>query len=106
MFSVAEPVKVIYDKSADLETRINNVRRLRNTPFHPEVDNLLLVATDNTEDVVLRQDLLEALGWFTMSYRKNDIIEACRKILTQNTAPLLVLQEAEKTYRRLSEYSR
>lgn len=98
--------EVIMNRDAELARRISNVSFFRNLPKHDFVDDFLSIAKDDSEDPVLRQTLLEALGWYTKSYRRKDIIVACQEILIQNTAPITVLREAEKTYRRLLEYSR
>ena len=101
-----ESNQVILDRDTNLERRISNVSFLRNSHTHTYVDDFLIIIKDDTEDVALRQNLIEALGWFTKSHRKNDIMAACKEIMAQNSAPVAVLREAEKTYRRLSVYSR
>lgn len=76
------------------------LRRLRNSNLHPRVDELLgFVAT--TDDDELRLVAIEALGWFTRSYRADDIAAAMEKVAADSKMSEKSRNEARKTVARI-----
>ncbi len=54
----------------------------------------------------LRVKLAEALGWFTLSYRKEEIIAACRQLAETPEVDRKLKNELVKTVNRLEVYMR
>ncbi|MGC9471572.1 MAG: HEAT repeat domain-containing protein [Bacteroidales bacterium] len=77
------------------------IRALRNKTFHqgiPQLTSFLFECEDEDTQVML----LEALGWYRYSYRRNEIMDACRLIIQSDKYNGRVKEEAERTVRRLS----
>ncbi|MBR3065475.1 MAG: hypothetical protein IKG90_07525 [Bacteroidales bacterium] len=54
------------------------------------------------EDVPMRTAIAETLGWYRYSYKKDEILAACRTLLEEEKEPA-VRNELEKTVRRLTD---
>ena len=54
------------------------------------------------DDVQMRIDIAETLGWYRYSYRKSEILDACRSLLGSEKEAA-VRAELEKTLRRLTD---
>ena len=80
--------------------RISAIRLLRNNPYHPYVGQYLQTLQDAATPVEVRVALAEALGWFTHSVRRADIVQACR-VLLQTAQPEPLRLELTQTLRRL-----
>lgn len=92
----------IMDKSAETDKRVSAIRWLRNYNNHKQVNQLLKVLEDDTDDPKIRETLAEALGWFNWSINKAEIIESLNKVYKNETTPHLVRIEAEQSLRRIS----
>ena len=73
----------ITDKSVSWEDRKSSMRLVRNNNHHAGIPKFLSVIADPGEDTELRVIMAEALGWFTYSYRKAEIIAGCQDILSK-----------------------
>jgi hypothetical protein len=102
--SAAETLKGILDKKASENDRIQKVRLLRNMYYHHLIPQLLQVAADASEPVAVRKNLIEALGWFSNSYNKPLIVEACNKLIALNDTPEVLKAEAIQTLGRLQSW--
>jgi len=89
-----------------MSSRLMGVSTLRNNSYHTMVDNYLQVLGNSGEDLNLRIKLAEALGWFTLSYRKGDIISTCRSIAAEDGIDQKLKNELLKTANRLEVYMR
>jgi hypothetical protein len=94
------------NKNLKLKSRQMGVSMLRNNPYHQLVDDYLRILADKDESVELRTDLAEALGWFTLSYRKSDIVSACRILAAESGVNPVLRAELLKTANRLEVYMR
>lgn len=94
----------ILNKKATENARIQKVRSLRNMYYHYLIPQLIGVATDASEPVELRKNLVEALGWFSNSYNKSLITDACKKMIASNETPAIVKAEATQTIGRLQSW--
>lgn len=54
------------------------------------------------DEVQTRCDIAETLGWYRYSYKKEEILQACRTLLASETDPA-VQSELRKTLRRLTD---
>lgn len=94
------------DQNQKMSSRLMGVSTLRNNSYHTMVDNYLQVLKNPKEDLNLRIKLAEALGWFTLSYRKGDIISACKSISEESGIDESLKRELLKTANRLEVYMR
>ncbi|MRR20544.1 HEAT repeat domain-containing protein [bacterium] len=96
-----ETLETITGPDVTEKNRIFDIRSLRNLTYHPAVEPLceyLLTAPGEKLEVAL----VEALGWFSHSYNRQVIIEACNRVISDTgkfSEP--VRQEAVRTIRRL-----
>lgn len=97
---------IFYDTGADEESRFNAIRILRNNNFYHHLDDYLAFAEDKLVADTLRVMMIEALGWFTHAYNKQQIIDRCAKITADGDNAEMVRLEAGKTVRRLREVTR
>lgn len=93
---------VTKDKSAETAKRVSAIRGLRNYNNHAQVEELLSVLTDNTDDIKVRITLAEALGWFNWSIKKGTIIDTLNKMLNDGTTPEELRGEVLQSIKRLS----
>lgn len=92
--------KIITDRSAAEKERLSELTSLRLYRHHSLVPEMINLAISNEESELLRITVLEALGWYTLSYQRNAIIEGCEAIL-KSDAPDAVKKEALKTKNRI-----
>lgn len=93
---------LLKNPSAALPQRIQVARTIRNYTNHTRIpDYLALIhATDTPEE--LRVNLVEALGWFTHSYRKPQIIDGLKQ-LCSDKLPSALHEEIVQTLKRLNQ---
>jgi len=84
-----------------LKTRIGSARMLRNYQFQEALPVLTSLALDETDDAQLRIVVLEAMGWYTYSHNRSDIVETCETLLKRSETPADVKHEALKTKKRI-----
>ena len=94
------------ERNQKMSKRLMSVSFLRNNCYHLKVDGYLRILNDPKEDLQLRIKLAEALGWFTLSYRKTDIISSCLAISRDKGIDTRLKNELLKTANRLKEYMR
>jgi len=94
------------NKNLKLKSRQMGVSMLRNNPYHQLVDDYLRILSDKSEPAELRIDLAEALGWFTLSCRRSDIISTCRILASETDINPVMRAELLKTANRLEVYMR
>ncbi len=97
----AAGIAVILDKDAKLKKRTSSVRMLRNNNYIPAADALFKVIADNGDDEDLRLDCAEALGWYTLSASRAEIVSRALGLIADGTLPDIVKDELEKTVKRL-----
>jgi hypothetical protein len=98
-----ELIKNIEDTSLTVKKRISAVRTFRNYRFQKAIPKLIEVSLDQNQDDELRITLLEALGWFTFSSQRKDILNACNEVLSRKDEKEGVAQVALMTKNRLLE---
>ena len=91
----------IANRHEPLKKRLDAARTFRNYRFHNAVPHLIRIALNPDEDSKLRRRVFEALGWFALSYKKEEIISACDNALKQNSLPITVKNEIIRTKARL-----
>ena len=90
------------DRSLPDAKRRSAVRMFRNSNTAGAVPVLLSIVTDGTESVALRRDACEALGWYSLSVGRGEIISVLDRMLEEDASlPERVEKEAVKTIKRL-----
>ncbi len=95
--------KELLNKETAERWRILYCNSLKNYMAHACVDGLLNILTDSGESEKLKGCLLEALAWFTHSYRKPDILQACDQLRKDKNLSESLREEADRTYHRLKD---
>lgn len=98
---VRENLTTLEDTTKSDKKRSWSVFMLRNNHYHRYVPRYVAFALDGTQPETLRRDMVEALGWFTDSYRKGMIVEMCDRLIAAGQ-PSSVADEARKTKARLT----
>ena len=103
---IAQMSDDVINRTKSLKSRLMAVSMLRNNPYHNRVEEYLKVLSDNAEDLELRVKLTEALGWFTLSCKRDSIVNRCSELAnSQSVAPELK-SELLKTVERIKVYMR
>lgn len=95
--------KELLDKGTSERWRILYCNSLKNYMAHTCVDGLLALLADSGESEKLKVNLLESLAWFTHSYRKQDILQACDRLRKDKSQSDILRTEANRTYHRLKD---
>ncbi|WP_236537085.1 HEAT repeat domain-containing protein [Sphingobacterium composti Ten et al. 2007 non Yoo et al. 2007] len=88
------------DKSVVEKERLSAINSLRLYRNHNVIPNVIKLAKDNSESEALRVAGLEAMGWFTLSYQRDEIVKACDDILKSQSSEA-IKKEALKTKNRI-----
>lgn len=84
-----------------LRSKLQEVKTFRNYRYHKVVPWLIEIAKEYSTEPQLSVQILETLGWFNLSYKKNDIIDFCNRILNDNKYDKSIQEEALRTKNRL-----
>ncbi len=101
--SQEKTLKTILDKTAKASVRLSEIRGYRNYNNHKNVNSLLYVLQDSNEDTSIRITLAEALGWFTSSTKKDDIIAALNLVCSDVKSAPELKDEALQSIGRLKQ---
>jgi hypothetical protein len=96
----------VTNRERPLKARISAVKMLRNYTYHNQVGNYLEVIADDNEEDSLRTALAEALGWFTLSYKRDSIVEAFKEVAARPQTPEALRNELLKSIARIEVYKR
>jgi hypothetical protein len=91
----------LFDSKTKDKTKSFAINMLRNYNYHPYVGRFCAWLV-NQSDERLKVQMLEALGWFTISCEKDKIIAACREIAENPDETENVKHQAMKTAARLN----
>lgn len=94
-------ITVLEGTASDAKDKRFEISRHRNLPYARSVKPLIHVALDPGQDMELRILTVEALSWYNHSVKREEIIQACEKIIARKENPALV-DEAVKTKNRLT----
>jgi HEAT repeat protein len=92
------------DKDASVDERIFGVRNLRNYNNHKQVEELLKVLSDNSDDTQVRTTLAEALGWFRWSVKRPELLKSLHKIYKDKALPDELRKEIHQSILRLKYF--
>ena len=96
----------VTDKDKPLKARLSAARMLRNNTYHKQVDDYLPVVADTQEELSLRIALAEAMGWFTHSCRREEIVTSFREVAVMEQTPQELRNELEKSIARIEHFMR
>ena len=74
---------------------------MRNATYHELIPQVLELAADKSEDLELRLNVVEMLGWFDKSMHCKEISEGCAKILEDKTIEPELRAELIQTINRV-----
>lgn len=91
------------DSTASVKKKKYGLTTLRNNPAHFIVPDILgwLETPAVNQDSTVQKVAWEALGWYWMSYRHQEIADAAQRISQDEAFPVTVRNEALKTYNRV-----
>lgn len=78
-------VESILNKNGKDKERISDIRMTRNYNLHEAIPEFLALVADKENPLEIRLNMAEALGWYIYSYRKQEVIDGCQKILAENS---------------------
>lgn len=84
------------DSTIALKERRFSIRTLRAYRYHEAVGAVIDFAADKEQDLTSRLEALEALSWFPRSYKKQQIVHLCNRLLAGEESDALKRQ-ASKT---------
>ena len=93
--------KNLFNKKLPLSARIAASRGMRNYTYHELIPRVLELAADKSEDLELRLNVVEMLGWFDRSMHCKTISEGCAKILEDKTIEPELRAELIQTINRV-----
>lgn len=87
-----------FNKELKPSSRISAIRGFRNSTYHDQVAQMVALVADENEPQEVRLAAAEALGWFNLSYRKQEIVAGLENVATTDSA---LKKEIEQTLNRL-----
>jgi hypothetical protein len=96
-----ELIPEIFSDTLKLKSRLSQIRTFRNYRFSNGIPELIRLALIKSELASVRVNTIEALGWYSFSLQKNNILWACDVIINDKTNPDELIQEAIRTKNRL-----
>ena len=96
-----EEYRALTDPEVPLKQKRSTISAQRNA-CNPFCVDPMIAWFKACDDVQMRTDIAETLGWYRYSYRKDDILAACRNLLETEREPA-VRNELQKTLRRLTD---
>lgn len=95
-----EILPTITDKNLTAKKRMSKIRTFRNYNFTPGIKTLLEIASDTSDDPIVRKGAIEALAWFVMNPIYKNIISEL-ELIDEDDDPVVVA-EVEKSIKRLT----
>ena len=99
--SRAERDSSIIDKNEKESWRLLYINTLRNNNSHASLPSYLSLLEDPQEKEIVKLTMLRALAWYDKSYRRDEIIDACQRIMKSSKESKAMKAEAKRTYYRL-----
>jgi HEAT repeat protein len=96
-----ELIPDIFSDTLKIKSRLSQIRTFRNYRFRNGIPELIKLALMKNEKAIVRVNTIEALGWYSFSLQKDNIILACNEIINDKTNPDELIQEAIRSKNRL-----
>ncbi len=97
-----ESVTSIVDSGKSSRHRVSYIQFLRNRQYHQNLEEVLKVMENPAEDELIRTMIAEAVAWWRLSYKRDKILESCRKLLTETQTPQQMRPALESAITRLT----
>jgi hypothetical protein len=91
----------IFSDTLKLKSRLSQIRTFRNYRFSSGIPELIKLALSKNEKPIVRINTIEALGWYSFSLQKDNILLACNEIISDKNSPDELIQEAIRSKNRL-----
>lgn len=98
--SAARDLATITDPEATDKDKLQEIKSFRNHPAARGIEVLLAVAADEGQSADIRTAAAEALGWYTFSHRRADVVAGLNELAATAADPR-VAAEALKSRNRL-----
>ena len=96
-----ELIPQIFSDTLKLKSKLSQIRTFRNYRFIQGIPELVKLSLTKSANTIVRVNTIEALGWYTFSLQKDNILGACDVIIKDKTNPDELIQEAIRTKNRL-----
>lgn len=93
--------QILMDVSMPDSKRISVIRSVRNYPYHPLVEDYLKVVKDHRNSLEVRVVMAEALGWFSYSVQRLNILQSLKQWMQSEDLPKELRGEIEQNINRL-----
>lgn len=97
------------DKSMSVKRRSSMISSLRNFPNPTLSSDVLSLIADKDEDMSLRIQCAEILGWYVYAFNRSEIIESLEEIIPtfdgNDAETSALIEELEKSLQRLKHYA-
>ncbi len=94
-------IEKLFDKEASVKQRISAARTMRNDTYHGYIPQMLELVADKSQDVKVRVNVAEMMGWYDKSVLCNQMIEGINSILQDKTLEPELRKELVQTVNRL-----
>jgi len=98
---INEVIPALTEDTMAYKQTVNVIRRLRNYPYTEALDPLMKFCADTSRDETQRVIALEALGWYHMHSRWQELADFTGSLADDTVQTPAIRAEAEKTRRRL-----
>lgn len=98
----ASSISAITNKGKKSGTRVSYIQFLRNRQYHQNLEQCIKVMEDPTDDEFVRTLMAESLAWWKLSYKKDEIIASCKKLLADKNTPEQMRPALESALTRLT----
>ena len=93
--------EVLFDKTSSLKDRIAASRWMRNHNYHDQISKFFEIIADKSEDLEIRLNVAEMLGWYHKSMFCKQITDGCNEILKDKTIEEELRKELIQTINRV-----
>lgn len=96
-----ENTTTLFDNNAGLKARIAASRWMRNHNYHDQIGRMLELIADKSQELELRVNVAEMLGWYNKSMFCQQISDGCKEILNDKTIEEELRKELVQTINRV-----
>ena len=96
-----ENTTTLFDNNAGLKARIAASRWMRNHNYHDQIGRMLELIADKSQELELRVNVAEMLGWYNKSMFCQQISDGCKEILNDKTIEEELRKELIQTINRV-----
>ena len=96
-----ENTTTLFDNNAGLKARIAASRWMRNHNYHDQIGRMLELIADKSQELELRVNVAEMLGWYNKSMFCQQISDGCKAILADSSIEEELRKELIQTINRV-----